>query len=515
MRAPIGGAGAGLALGILLCITPARSTAQTAPSPHPLTLQDAIAIALARNPTLQIGRRQVDVGRGAVLAAQGEFDPQVETSISRDRSEDPQLGATGVTSALTNSLTYKLGLTKEFRSGLTVTPEVGLSQVATVTPAGPSTNSASVGLTLLVPLLENWRGAVVSATEDAASREYDATISDLHQTAASSVLNAAVAYWGYLAADRRLDVFRSSESRAQQLVDETERLVAADERPAGDMKQLRANLAAKRAARIAAEQSLIEARQQVGLALGLDPDAIATLSLPATPFPTLPDSEVASSDTTSIALRIAAAVQSRADVAAAREREDEARVLRDAARNSLKPGLDLAISVGYQGLELGRGVDQLFSPLYRNVSGLNLSVQLRYDYPLNNRRALGQELQNASAYAQQRITREDLVRRISTDVLVTTQALQHSKAGLLASRQAVTLSEQSVENEKQKFRLGMSTLFDVILAEDGLTNARLSEITSEQSYAAAIARLRFATGTLVHVDGLHVDVRGDELVREP
>jgi outer membrane protein TolC len=247
----------------------------------------------------------------------------------------------------------------------------------------------------------------------------------------------------------------------------------------------------------------------------LDPDAIATLSLPATPFPTLPDSDVASSDTTSIALRIAAAVQSRADVAAAREREDEARVLRDAARNSLKPGLDLAISVGYEGLELGRGVDQIFSPLYRNVSGLNLSVQLRYDYPLNNRRALGQELQNASAYAQQRITREDLVRRISTDVLVTTQALQHSKAGLLASRQAVTLSEQSVENEKQKFRLGMSTLFDVILAEDGLTNARLSEITSEQSYAAAIARLRFATGTLVHVDGLHIDVRGDELVREP
>jgi outer membrane protein TolC len=61
----------------------------------------------------------------------------------------------------------------------------------------------------------------------------------------------------------------------------------------------------------------------------------------------------------------------------------------------------------------------------------------------------------------------------------------------------VELSRTTVENEERKFQLGMSTLFDVIQAEDQLTSALLSRISTQQRFAAARARLAFETGALV------------------
>ncbi len=95
------------------------------------------------------------------------------------------------------------------------------------------------------------------------------------------------------------------------------------------------------------------------------------------------------------------------------------------------------------------------------------------------------------------------------------EALRHGREALLAAREAVTLSRQAVENEKRKFQLGMSTLFDVILAEDALTNARLSEIAGQQAYAVAIARLRYETGAILVADGSVLTVSADSLEREP
>jgi outer membrane protein TolC len=54
-----------------------------------------------------------------------------------------------------------------------------------------------------------------------------------------------------------------------------------------------------------------------------------------------------------------------------------------------------------------------------------------------------------------------------------------------------------VQSEQRKFQLGVSTLFDVIQAADGLTSAMLTDITSRRSHAVAIATLRFETATLL------------------
>jgi outer membrane protein len=68
------------------------------------------------------------------------------------------------------------------------------------------------------------------------------------------------------------------------------------------------------------------------------------------------------------------------------------------------------------------------------------------------------------------------------------------------SKEAVRLLSSTGQAEKSKFQLGVSTLFDVIQAEDALTSALLGEIQSQRNYAVAIVSLRYQSGTLVAGD---------------
>jgi outer membrane protein TolC len=115
--------------------------------------------------------------------------------------------------------------------------------------------------------------------------------------------------------------------------------------------------------------------------------------------------------------------------------------------------------------------------------------------------ARGARLQRAAAYRQSTATERDLAARAASGVAVASQALSRSAAELAEAEQAVELYRATVENERQKNRLGASTLFDVLYAEDNLTSAMLGVVAGRQGYARAFAALRYETGTLVQGEG--------------
>ena len=479
-----------------------------------ITLQAALETTLSHSSQVQLGERQVKMGLGTLLLARASFDAQLTTSLGtqRDNSVAPGPGSE-LASTLTSTVAYIAGMPKRLRSGVVLTPRVGLTRVEVANVPGALTSRATVNLDALVPLLRDRGGTVTAASERAAERGYEASILEARHATAASILGAAVAYWNELAAEQQLEVYRSSEGRAQQLVDDTRLLVAADERPAADLDQLLANLAIKRAVRITGEQAGIEARQQLALAMGVYGGELATMPRAVTGFP-----DIRTDSGRSVGAApgpIAAALARRADLAALSARRAAADLQLAAARSGLRSRLDLAASFGYTGLAADGGLDGAISSFYRHVPGINASVQLSYELPLGRLAARGAALQGASAYDQARIREEELVRQISSSVLVAREALRHSHLALRASRDAVALSRQAVENEKRKFQLGMSTLFDVILAEDALTNARLGEIAGQHGYAIAIARLRYESGSLLIVDGQRLTVSADSATSPP
>lgn len=508
------------AAAILACCTFAcdalarDARAQSADEASGVTLQQALDAVLEHGTQLKLGERQVEAGEGALLVARAPFDVQLATSLSRERSNTFAPGANpGVSSVLTNSVVSTVALSRRFRWGVAVTSRADMARAAVVDGSPTPTSRASVALDVTVPLLRDRGGGVAAAAEHAARHSLDAAILGARHSAAASVLATATAYWNELAAEERLDVYRSSEARASQLVDDTRRLVDADERPAADLQQLLANLSLKRAARLAGEQASVEAREQLALAMGVPVDGATSLPRAITGFPTVRvrDSSAVRDD----ALATQDALRRRADLASLVVDRTAAEVQLRAADDDRRPRLDLGMTVGYQGVAAARGFGGSLSSFYRNVPGLDASVQLSYELPLASLAARGQVLRSRAAYEQARIREAELARQISGGVRVAREALRHGREALLAAREAVAFSRQAVENEKRKFQLGMSTLFDVILAEDALTNARLSEIAGEQAYAVAIARLRYESGVILDADGATPRVSARSLEREP
>ncbi|MET0553737.1 MAG: TolC family protein [Vicinamibacteria bacterium] len=461
--------------------------AARAQEPAGLALDDAVRATLVSSPDVSLAEQELQAARGRLLVSRSPFDLRLTSTAAGSRTHAAGDG-------LEKTLSYGIGAERLLRSGVVISPEVVLARSGLSTRPGVETaNAATPSVSVALPLLQDRNGGVSRAAERAASHRLESSRLSLRHTVSQSVYSVAVAYWGYLAAQRRLRVFVESEERARVTVDQTRVLVQAEERTASDLNQTLGNLASKQVAQIASEQAVVEARAALGLAIGLPGERIATLPPAVTDFP----EPAAAGGPGGTEALLAGAYDRRADLGAAVQEQLAAERLRDGAQNALRPRLDLVVTSGYRGLGVGLGAGPFFTPLYRPDPQLDLEVALRFQFPFGNSRARGDLLQSGAAAAQQQIVVRDLERRIASGVWVAAGALERGAASVLAAEEAVRLSELTVQAEQRKFQLGASTLFDVIFAQDNLTSALLTEIESRRGYAVAIASARLQNGSLV------------------
>jgi outer membrane protein TolC len=127
------------------------------------------------------------------------------------------------------------------------------------------------------------------------------------------------------------------------------------------------------------------------------------------------------------------------------------------------------------------------------VSG---GASITLELPVGNR---AQRASRDLAHAQQmadEIARDDLARTVRTQVLAALDALRYSAATVEAARKAEAYYELALQDERDKLRAGLSTVIDVVLTEERLTQAQLSRVQSELSYAVALAQLSRDSGGL-------------------
>lgn len=481
----------GLAVGGAPALASAQSRADSAP---PITLEDVVTRALADNTQIRLARLRVEGARGSLLAVHAPFDLQLSSAVQRNQ-EQKQMTAVQFTRQ--DATSYQVALSKQLPSGISVSPRLGVASTRSALAGTQATGSAVAGLDVRVPLLYDRGGAVSFASVRVAEFDLETSEAAWYAALPSGATAAVGAYWSYLASVRRVEVQRGAEARAQRLLDETTELVKREERAPADLHQLRATVASRRAARLLAEQAVEEARVQLGALMGLDGGAVLAVGEPATDFPQ--PSEARVGDSASLRRLHGLALLRRPDLAAQRMGQRASDLRLGQLERALQPRLDLDLSLGYQGFAQGSVYDHLVSPLYRNVPGLNATVQLRYSGAMTNSAARGR-LAEEGAVAQQRLVAlRDLERQVHTDVHVAAQGVDRSAVALRDAEEAVALYRVSVENEQRKLRLGMNTLFDVLGSEDALTNALLAAINHRRVHATALASLRLATGGLAEL----------------
>jgi outer membrane protein len=474
-----------------LIMTGSVAAQPTAPSAPGLDLAEVVRTTLSLNPDIESSRQRAESSRGAYVAAGAPFDAllQAGTGTARQRIFSPIETTESV-------IATTLGAQRQFRNGVLLNADISLTRTGLGTLSGAATpNDAAASVTVLAPLMKDRGGVVTAAPERSAARAYQASLLDQRQTTSLRLLTVIVAYWDYLEARRRLDVFVDAERRAERSAEETRALVQADERTNADLTQMLGNLAAKRVNRIAAEQTVVDAWQPLGLTMGLPPESLATPPLPDTDFPAL-----ASAATPRLTREqlLESAYGHRPDLASAEESLRATQIVRDASQSDLTPRLDLLFGTGYHARANGSSVGNYFQSLQpAEPRHFDLTAQLNYQFPPANSAARGRLLETSAAYEQQRIQRDTLRRQVAVGVAVAAEALARGEAGMRASEESVRLLGETVQAEQRKFQFGMATLFDVINAQDALTSALLGRIDSQHNYAVAIATLRYQSGTWI------------------
>ncbi|HEX6370025.1 MAG TPA: TolC family protein [Longimicrobium sp.] len=458
-----------------------------------LSLGDVLRTTLASNAEIRTAALEVERQAAGVRVAQGAFDPRVAATLGGVEDRAPLFSAQNVPGiSQSSTLTYSLGVEQPFRSGLVLAPALSFSRLDGAGEVSGIRNQAAATLGVTVPLLRGRGGGLAVAGERAAVMQHAASQAALQHRRAAALLQAVDAYWGYVAAHRRLEVLHATETRTAQLLEQTRRLVAADERPAVDTLLLAANLATRRASRISGERAVLTARQELGRAMGIEPGAVRTLPPPSTGFPDAPGPGGAP-DYDAL---VEAALRARPDLEAARRRREGAGDLLAGYRGEARPRLDLSLTLGYQGLETGDALGRLVSPFYSELGGMHTRVEVTYGFPLRNRLAGGLAMQSAAQERQAALAYAELRRQVALDAAAALETLQSAAEELDQFSAAARLHELAVESERQRFRLGIRTTLDIINAEDDLTSATLEEIAARARYAAALARLRYETGTL-------------------
>lgn len=506
-----------LATGLFLGAAEARPAAPGPEAAAGVGLLDAVRVTLALDPAIKLQEQALESARGGVMVAQGQFNPVPSAEIRYQHNTTPLLRnqrTVGLVSLVGDTLATQIAMDQQFRTGVRITPSVGMTRTEDNGSNATVPHVATVNLNITIPLLKGLGERAVAANERAAEFEQQAAMLDLWHQISMSMAKTAQAYWNYRAATLALEAYREAQSRLEELLDNGRKLVEADEVPPADLKQYESQLATASANRIGAEQTLVEARQGLGLAMGLPFERIAALPPPADDFPPTDGPPLA--DAARTAQLIEAGLVRRNDLKAAEQRLEGAESLLAAAQNGILPQVDLSLDVGYQGLaEGGQASNFFFQGLGRNVEGVNAGASLRYRWPVYNQTAQGNLARTQANLRGIAIDKENLARNIRSDILVAASNLDNTLAQFRQAKAATESIRAAFENEKKKQKLEMSTAIDVLLIQTQLTDATVNQITIQGNYAAALAQLRFATATLFVPDQESQDIGLEQLTTAP
>ena len=471
-----------------------------------LTLLDAVQSTLTQNPQLKVQQLQVQVSQGTQQIAAGAFDYFIASNAFQQRSIAPLTtyqqvsGGTTAADQVSETTTINVQGGKLFRDGISVTPTVSIARNVDNLISTTGTNTANVLLQVTIPLLQGRGKAVVDAQEIAATQDVTATQLDLQQLIAQLMTGTVLDYWNLVGAYKALNIDIESEKRGLEYRDNVQSLIDADAVPRNDLNAVVANLAQRAATRAQAQQQLVAARQQLALDMGTSAEAMLTGLQPSDDFPRSAIIAPLLEDVASLHLYLDSALANRGDYRAAQTRTQESETLLVPAKNRLLPVLNATASVGYTGLNEGRQLTTLLTPLGTNVYGPVAVGGLSFSFPPQNNVARGLLKQSEAAVGQSKARAGDIARSISAIIVSSAAAVNNATVQTQQAKVSVNAYEAALTAQRDRYRLGTGSIVEILTIEDLLTGAMLSQVQAETAYAQSVTQFRYAAGMLIARD---------------
>jgi outer membrane protein TolC len=476
-----------------------------------LSLYDALTIAVSKNANIMISAARLDAIKGISRQQKGLFDYSANAQIGLSRNTTPNntLNAYTTVSGLylpfndASNVNSQVGLTKLFTNGISINLSAQHNTFNSNLLDAQGLMSQNTGLLtfqVVLPLLKN-SGSAVSSNLRASEIEALAAKDDLEFVVNEMVLNSTLAYWDYLGKSKLLEIASNNEKSAEKTLQDYQKLISGDQLPKADALLAQGSLKQKTITRIFYQQALLDSRKVLGRSIGLEPDHVMQIAQVSDQFPSykngkldevLPDLERV----------ITSSLGSRADLRAAKKRVEKYEVLKNAAKNNLSPQLDVLLSASqqglveghspYQGSAIGNDWGSAFQP-YRPGYG----AYLQFRMPLENNEAKGLLQQQQAYLNSSNINLNELEYSTKNNIQVATYAMIRAYDSMMEAKVAEQKYEMSLNNERTKKKLGLSTLLDVLNVEDRYNNAQITHVQSQVAYASSVAVFLFQTNNLV------------------
>ncbi|HEX8686843.1 MAG TPA: TolC family protein, partial [Pyrinomonadaceae bacterium] len=524
----------------------------------PITLNEAIGLALANNNDIDGSRINVEIAEFNLNAARGVYDPIFSSESYYETRTTPTSstisgGANGSVTQKDVSGAARFGGFSPWAGGsyqldFSATRLQTNNQNVTLNPQYP----AALTFSYTQPILRGRRFDQNRRAIEIAKKNLSLTDAQFRQRAIETITQVEQAYWDLVFSLRNLQVQIDAVKQARTQVESNQRLVQQ-----GVIAPI--DIVAANTQVTTFEQSVYTAQEAVTRAentlktLILPDRAAALWSKPVTPVTpvSLEPPRVPLEQATAAALRSRpelAQLQTSAEI-----NQIDARYFRDLTR----PQLDLVgtyTSAGLAGAQVSNtGSTTSANALLRNrvnelssiagleplpgttgtgstvnenlVGGLpkslsNLAQQdyptyrvgVRVELPLRNRTAqanLGRSLAEGRRIVNQRAQQEQL---IEADVRNAVQALRSAEARLASAAATRRSAEMQYESEQRQFRAGTTTFYLVLQRQNELLVARGSELQAQTDLNKSIAEFQRATGNTLEAN--NVAVRTDGPARE-
>jgi outer membrane protein TolC len=461
----------------------------------------AVRVTLDLNPQILIQKAAVRGSSGAVQVTEGAFDTNITGSIAPNASRNERyiVGKGASPLAFLNPLVarsgvinYELGLQKTLENGIVINPSISFSQSANTdyNHQYNDTNQGTINFTVTIPLAKGGGVLTNKAPEIAARYDLLASVLQLRYVTAQSVLTTIQAYWACRAAEETYRLQLESVQSANRLVAISAALVQADELASNQLPQVLADRANSIANRVQAENALIAARQNLAVAMGFSPASLELAPLVADPFPQPPEAEHYPAENK----LVSSALLLRDDLRAVQQTVKSQKVLMDAAYLNLRPTVNLQLAASYVPLQSRTNLQNT------NGNTWQAGAILSLNWPVENNTAIGSYIQSQASLQNSQVTVDSTEMAVASGVITALAQLKAAATDVKIYRDAVRWYQQALAAQEKLFQLGQATLVDTITMKQNLINTEIGYIAAQQTYAAYLAQLRFATGTLIFSD---------------
>ncbi|MBV8066369.1 MAG: TolC family protein [Candidatus Eremiobacteraeota bacterium] len=524
-----------------------------------IALQDAIAMALAKNPSLAVSASNMRIARYQIVEVKGAYDVQLQLKPSSSFSVQPPQNAfeagpgelgrytpapggspgviytTGPGNIIQHQSAFQYGVGGQTENGLTY--QAGIQQSRTynntVFDAYNPYYIATLNAAVTQPLLKNSGMNATKRQLKLAFVNADASAAQALIDSSNTISQVDDSYWNLVAAWRNVAIQEEALKEAIAQQRSNVRLARRGAAAPIDAVESQTQVSNFQNDVYSALQTVSQLQVQLKALVVADPaDPIWTANLvPTTSVQQLPNAE-------DLAQIVAEAHQNRPEVRQAEDKRLSADIDRAFARNQSLPQADLQVQY------LSNGFAGILAPVPAfllgecfNVSRLTscptpppntqgsmpyayhnmwagyfpaFNVALIVSYPIQGNLARGMRGVASEEEAQAKLAMQAVAARIGAEARDALQAYESALAKLNAARHSRLAAETVYASEVRQFHRGASTTYLVLQRQVQLAEARGLELQAQTQLNQSIVELQRVDGTILTTNGVNLQTLGSQ-----